>query len=44
MVHALTLNADPSVSLHLPPDGLARMFLQLLQAMTDWAWLKTIVV
>ena len=37
MVHALTLNADPSVSLHLPPDGLARMFLQLLQAMTDWA-------
>ena len=38
---ALTLKADPSVSLHLPPDGLARMFLQLLHAMTDWAWLKT---
>lgn len=33
--HALTLKALPSVSLHLPPDGLARMFLQLLQAITD---------
>ena len=41
MNQALTLKALPSVSLHLPPDGLARMFLQLLQAMTDWAWLKT---
>lgn len=39
--HALTLNALPSVNLHFPPDGLARMFLQLLHAMTDWAWLKT---
>ena len=38
---ALTLKALPSVNLHFPPDGLARMFLQLLQAMTDWAWLKT---
>lgn len=35
--HALTLKALPSVSLHLPPEGLARMFLQLLHAMTDWA-------
>lgn len=33
--HALTLKALPSVSLHFPPDGLARMFLQLLQAITD---------
>lgn len=35
IIHALTLNADPSVSLHFPPDGLARIFLQLLQAITD---------
>ena len=41
MNHALTLKALPSVSLHFPPEGLARMFLQLLHAMTDWAWLKT---
>jgi hypothetical protein len=34
-VQALTLKALPSVSLHFPPDGLARMFLQLLHAMTD---------
>lgn len=36
-----TLNAEPSVILHLPPVGLVRTFLQLLQAMTVWAWLKT---
>ena len=41
MNHALTLKALTSVNLHFPPDGLARMFLQLLHAMTDWAWLKT---
>jgi len=34
---ALTLKALPSVNLHFPPDGLAKMFLQLLQAITDWA-------
>ena len=33
----LTLKALPSVILHFPPDGLVRIFLQLLQAMTDWA-------
>ena len=37
MNQALTLKALPSVNLHFPPDGLARMFLQLLHAMTDWA-------
>ena len=40
----LTLKADPSVSLHLPPVGLLRMFLQLLQARIVWAWLKTTAV
>jgi len=35
MNQALTLKALPSVNLHFPPDGLARMFLQLLHAMTD---------
>jgi hypothetical protein len=38
---ALTLKALPSVNLHFPPDGLARIFLQLLHAITDWAWLNT---
>ena len=38
---ALTLNALPSVNLHFPPEGFAKMFLQLLHAITDWAWLKT---
>ena len=42
--HALTLKALPSVSLHLPPVGLLRMFLQLLHATTVWAWLKTTAV
>jgi len=32
---ALTLKALPSVNLHFPPDGFAKMFLQLLHAMTD---------
>lgn len=32
---ALTLKALPSVNLHFPPDGLAKMFLQLLHAITD---------
>ena len=41
---ALTLKALPSVSLHLPPVGLLRMFLQLLQATMVWAWLKTTAV
>jgi hypothetical protein len=40
----LTLKALPSVSLHLPPVGLLRMFLQLLHATTVWAWLKMIAV
>ena len=40
----LTLKADPSVNLHFPPVGLLRMFLQLLQATTVWAWLKTTAV
>lgn len=31
---ALTLKALPSVNLHFPPDGLAKMFLQLLHAIT----------
>jgi hypothetical protein len=34
---ALTLKALPSVSLHLPPVGFERIFLQLLQATTVWA-------
>jgi hypothetical protein len=34
---SLTLKALPSVSLHLPPVGLLRMFLQLLQATIVWA-------
>ena len=40
----LTLNALPSVILHFPPVGFVRTFLQLLQAITDWAWLKTTLV
>jgi len=32
MHQTLTLKALPSVSLHLPPVGLLRIFLQLLQA------------
>ena len=32
------------MSLHLPPVGLLRMFLQLLQATTTWAWLKMVAV
>jgi len=40
----LTLKALPSVSLHFPPVGLLRIFLQLLQATTVWAWLKTTAV
>jgi hypothetical protein len=42
--HILTLKALPSVSLHFPPVGLERMFLQLLQATMVWAWLKTTAV
>ena len=42
--HALTLKALPSVSLHLPPVGFDKMFLQLLQATTVWAWLKMTAV
>jgi hypothetical protein len=42
--HALTLKALPSVNLHLPPVGLERMFLQLLHAITFWAWLKMTAV
>jgi len=30
--------------LHFPPVGLVSTFLQLLQAMTDWAWLNTTLV
>ena len=33
--HALTLKALPSVNLHFPPEGFAKMFLQLLHAITD---------
>jgi len=40
----LTLNALPYVNLHFPPLGFAKIFLQLLHAITDWAWLKTIAV
>ena len=40
----LTLKAEPSVILHFPPVGLVSTFLQLLQAITDWAWLKTTFV
>jgi hypothetical protein len=40
----LTLKALPSVSLHFPPVGFERMFLQLLQATIVCAWLKITAV
>ena len=40
----LSLKALPSVSLHFPPVGFERIFLQLLQATTVCAWLKMTAV